>query len=318
MRSMLASLLLASALPPAAPPPPPAAVPAPSPLAAAGQSQDVKFGRDSTDRMTVAVRVGDSGPYRFLVDTGAERTVISRQLAEHLGLAAGARTRMQSVAGPSDTATVDIPALHVNARHFAVKDAPSLESDNIGADGLLGVDSLAGSQVMFDFRAGKMAIGPSNSGNVKDEPDTIVVEAKRRHGRLMFTHAFVEGRRAMVVVDTGSQVSVGNLKLRRRLLGDRPVGTTTELRTVAGESIVAEIYALKSIDIDGITLKKLEIAFVDSPIFSQLDVDDKPALLLGMNAMRAFNKVSIDFAARRVRFVLPGTGMNEGYRLAAR
>ena len=309
MRLLLASLLLVGA-------PPPAAVP-PS-LAATGQSQDVRFGRDSSDRMTVAVHVGDNGPYRFLVDTGAERTVISRQLAEHLGLAAGVRTRMQSVAGSSDTATVDIPALHVSARKFAVIGAPALESDNIGADGLLGVDSLAGSQVMFDFRAGRMAIGPSTSGNLKDEPGTIVVEARRRHGRLMFTHAMVEGRGAMVVVDTGSQVSIGNMKLRRRLLGDRPIGTTAVLRSVAGEALIAEIHAVKALDIDGITLKNLEIAFIDSQIFRQLDVDDRPALLLGMNAMRAFDKVSIDFAARRVRFVLPGTGMADGPRLASR
>ena len=37
----------------------------------------------------------------------------------------------------------------------------------------------------------------------------------------------------------------------------------------------------------------------------KLKLDRKPALLLGMNAIRAFKKVSIDFANRKFRVVLP-------------
>ena len=53
----------------------------------------------------------------------------------------------------------------------------------------------------------------------------------------------------------------------------------------------------------------LSVAFADAHIFRQLDLDDRPALLLGMNAMKAFDRISIDFAAKKVRFVLPGTSM---------
>ena len=42
-----------------------------------------------------------------------------------------------------------------------------------------------------------------------------------------------------------------------------------------------------------------------------------PALLLGMNAMRAFDRISIDFQSKKVRFVLPGTSMLPSLRLAA-
>ena len=56
---------------------------------------------DSGDRMTVAVSVGGQGPYRFLVDTGSERTVISRQLANRLQLAAGKNMTLHSMIGVS-------------------------------------------------------------------------------------------------------------------------------------------------------------------------------------------------------------------------
>ena len=39
---------------------------------------------NETDRMLVSVTIANSGPYPFIVDTAAERTVVARQLAEQL------------------------------------------------------------------------------------------------------------------------------------------------------------------------------------------------------------------------------------------
>ena len=288
------------------------------PIPAPDQTHDLRMARDANQRMTVAVRVRDSGPYRFLVDTGAERTVISRELAERLGLPAGSRTRMQSVAGPSMVSTVDIAALDIDARRLSVAGAPTLESAHIGADGLLGVDSLAASRVMFDFKRGVMGVTPSKAPDFVAESGTIVVEARRRHGRLMFTRAVADGANTVVVVDTGSEITIGNPALRRRLLGKRELGQPVEIETVAGEKIVGELYTVGGLDLDGVLLKRMMIAFTDSPIFAQLNLADRPALLLGMNALRGFNKVSIDFATRRVRFLLPDDSMASGPVFASR
>src|SRR5215218_6855957 len=62
-------------------------------------TDEVAIGRDIGDRMTVAVSVGGRGPYRFLVDTGSERTVISRQLAHRLQLDSGKVAVLHSVVG---------------------------------------------------------------------------------------------------------------------------------------------------------------------------------------------------------------------------
>ena len=293
---------------------PPSALPAPAP----DQTHDLRMARDANERMTVAVRVRDSGPYRFLVDTGAERTVISRELAERLGLPAGSRTRMQSVAGPSMVSTVDIAALDIATRRLSVAGAPTLESAHIGADGLLGVDSLAASRVMIDFKRGVMGVTPSKAPDFVAESGTIVVEARRRHGRLMFTRAVADGANAVVVVDTGSEITIGNPALRRRLLGKHELGQPVEIETVAGEKIVGELYTVGVLDLDGVLLKRMMIAFTVSPVFAQLDLADRPALLLGMNALRGFDKVSIDFATRRVRFLLPDDSMASGPVFASR
>jgi hypothetical protein len=43
------------------------------------------------------------------------------------------------------------------------------------------------------------------------------------------------------------------------------------------------------------------ILFTSAPIFHQLGLESRPALLLGMNALRAFDKVSIDFGRKQLR-----------------
>lgn len=282
------------------------------------QARNVRIGRDAYDRMTVPVHISERGPYRFLVDTGAERTVISRQLAGELGLVAGKQARLQSVAGISSVGTVDIPLLDVSSRRMAVPGAPALDAADLGADGVLGVDSLASTRILFDFQRNLMSVGPSGKDRISSGPDEIVVEARRRHGRLMFTHAVADGISTVVVIDTGGQISIGNGRLRHQLLGRKPVGTLVELRTVAGEKLMAELATIAVLDLDGVGLRHMQIAFIDAPVFGQLDLDRRPAMLLGMNGLKSFHQVSIDFATRRVRFLLPETGGMSTEQMAMR
>ncbi len=99
MKRMLAMpllLLLAAQSPvpqpaPAIPPPPPAD--ATTPL-----GDLLNFGGNG-ERMTVPVQIGSTGPYRFIIDTGAQRTVVSRELAGSLRLAAGPTVRVTAMTG---------------------------------------------------------------------------------------------------------------------------------------------------------------------------------------------------------------------------
>jgi hypothetical protein len=52
----------------------------------------------------------------------------------------------------------------------------------------------------------------------------------------------------------------------------------------------------------------LGIAFADAHTFTAMGLNDRPALLLGMNALQAFDSVTIDMAAKKLRFVMPGRG----------
>jgi len=282
-------------------------------------TDEVAIGRDGGDRMTVSVQVAGKGPYRFLVDTGSERTVISRQLAQSLRLESGKDAILHSVVGANDVNTVFIPSLQVSNNVISVVDAPALEATNIGADGMLGIDSLRSQRVLFDFKAKTMSITPSERPLERLDGDTIVVRARARHGRLIFSHAKIDGQNVTVIVDTGSQVTIGNMALQRSLmkrkLWDVPDPVTIE--SVTGEKLEARVAKLKQLELGGIHIDDLAVAFTDAHIFKQLELKNEPALLLGMNAMRAFDRISIDFQSKKVRFVLPGTSMRDNVRLAA-
>ena len=126
------------------------------------QTEDVRFKNDAYERMTVPVRLSGQGPFRFMVDTGADRTAVSSQLAARLNLTSGANATLHSVTGASDVQTALVPELQLSRRSVRVVDAPLLNSEHMGADGILGVDFLRSQRVQFDFENNLMSIVPSS------------------------------------------------------------------------------------------------------------------------------------------------------------
>jgi predicted aspartyl protease len=283
-------------------------------------TQDVAFKLDRHDRMTVPVRLGGRGPYRFLVDTGADRTAVSTAIAAQLGLVEGSAATLHSITGTSSVRTVNVPQLELSHNRVRSVDAPLLEAANMGADGILGVDSLRSQRVMFDFKKRVISIVPSAQRVRRDEDGTIVVNGKLRRGHLIVTRATANGVPLTVVLDTGSEMTLGNAALRARLAAKRKLGNgyRIEMMSVTGQKIVGDAFELKRVELGEVVLEDLVVLFADAPIFRSLDLEAKPAVLLGMNAMQAFDKVSIDFARKQLRMVVPAESSLKGAMMAAR
>ena len=259
--------------------------------------------------MTVPVTIGGAGPYDFLVDTGSERTVISSELARTLQLGRGPSARMQSLTGRSEVSTVIIPRLELSSRTVRSIAAPTVAHGNMGASGILGIDTLKAQHIVFDFAGRRMAIAP---GRITERvsSDEIVVTARTRLGRLALSDARAQGSRIIVVLDTGAEVSMGNAALRAMLarkgrLGEaRPV----ELIGVTGNAIPADYVPIGRVTIGGVRLSGMSVAFGEFGFFDLLDLSDRPAILLGMDVLSQFERVSVDFARREVRFLLGAAG----------
>ena len=291
----------------------PAALPMPAadgpPAVPAEPGVVLGIGADVHARMTVPVSIDGRGPYDFVVDTGAERTVIARELAQDLALGAGQRARMHSMTEVSDVGTVVIKALEVGGKKVRGIHAPALARRDLGAEGMLGVDSLKSQRVSFDFERRQMTVVPSSRREEHWDKGSIVVTGKSRFGQLILADAEVDGQRVWVIIDTGSQVTVGNSALRRKLEAKQRLGATRplEMTSVTGGTIVADQAIARKIRIGGMDIKAMPIAFADVHPFRKLALMDRPALLLGMDALQLFSRLSVDFARRKVRMLSPGS-----------
>jgi len=273
----------------------------------ASQTDIVAIGRDAANRMTVPVRIADHGPFQFLIDTGAQNTVLATSIAARLALPAAPQARLIGVAGVATVDTAHVEQIDLGRRSYYGLLVPLLKREDIGADGILGLDSLQGQRVVIDFARQIVAVGDAKSlgGNNGYE---IVVTARRRSGQLIMTQADIDGVRVNVVIDTGAETSIGNRALQAALARHGLTGRAV-LRSVTGQEITADTGFARKLDIDHITFQNVLIAYADSPPFAALGLASKPALFLGMRDMRALNRIAIDFSARRIYFDLPSSAL---------
>ncbi|WP_126173171.1 aspartyl protease family protein [Altericroceibacterium xinjiangense] len=258
---------------------------------------------DPHERLTVPVKIGTGGPYRFLVDTGAQATVLSRTLADQLQLLDRESALLVGMASRQRVTTAMIPQLTIGLRTFPIRSAPLLEQENIGADGILGLDSLQGQRVMLDFVENTISVADAEAlGGVSGFE--IVVRARRKLGQLIVADARLNGIPVAVVIDTGAQGSVGNLPLLRRLHRADELGQS-HLTDVNGVQVPGGMRLARNFDLGRVRLSQVALFFADAPPFAALGLSKRPALILGMRDLRAFRRVAIDFAAQRILFDLP-------------
>ncbi|WCM26387.1 aspartyl protease family protein [Sphingomonas sp. QA11] len=258
------------------------------------------------DRMTVPVSIGNSGPFHFIVDTGAQRTVISRELAGKLGLPSGRDVRLTAMTGTSNVATVMIPKISVSTMGGTSIEAPSLESRNLGALGMLGLDTLQGHALTIDFAKDTMTLTPSakRRRSISAMPGEIVVHGQNLYGQLIVSDASYRGQKIRVILDTGSGITMGNMALKRSVAHGAKAVRPVALWGVTGESMEVGYTQIDKVDFAGITFSHLPVAFSDAEPFRHFGLTEKPALLLGMDALRLFRRVKIDFPNREVRIMV--------------
>jgi clan AA aspartic protease (TIGR02281 family) len=268
---------------------------------------------DNSMRMTVPVMINGQGPFQFVIDTGADRTVISAELAARLTLPEAGMARLHTMSGESKVRTVKIDRVQISNNVVRNVKAAALPARYVGADGLLGIDSLKGQRIVMDFEAKTMKVVPSTEPEEKvaRNTDVIVVTARTKLGQLVMVDADANGQKIWVVVDTGAQNSVGNSKLRTMLVKRNP---KTEIRVVnmidvIGRRTVADYTIVDKVRIGGIRMGNAAIAFADAHPFRIFGLGAKPSMLLGMESLRSFKRVSVDFVTRKIKFLLPTEGM---------
>lgn len=266
---------------------------------------EVATGRDAALRMVAPVMINGAGPFNFMVDTGANRSCVSRELAERLALPAGPQAAVSTVAGRSLRPTVHVDRLHVGPREQRKVNVPSLKLVGEEAmDGILGVDWLKGRKLVLDFKGRMLSITPPRRES--DAPNRVVVPARRRSGQLTMVDADVDGQQISAMIDSGSELTIGNPALRRLVSRSNHgfVGPQSKvtLVTVVGETFQGDMAYLPFMRLGGLNLGNVPVVFADSHVFDMWGLKSKPALVLGMDLLSEFTAVALDFGLSTVRF----------------
>lgn len=267
----------------------------------AAPALDVLAIGERTNRMTVPVTIGPHGPFPFIVDTGAERSVVSRELAGYLKLLPGTDVKVFDFTGAAQVATVKVPSLTAGKLGTPAMEAPQLLLADIGAPGMLGIDALQGQKVVLDFNARRMLLQPARRHASGD----LVVRAQSRTGQLIVTKAWFNNQPIAVIIDTGSWLSVGNTAmLRLAKKAPRSYGPVA-ITSVTGRTFSANFVTVSNVKIDTIRFDNFGLVFADVPPFDRFGLRDTPALILGMSSLKLFGRVELDFLNREIGFSLP-------------
>lgn len=262
--------------------------------------EDVKARRVET-RLTVEVQVNGRGPYHFLVDSGADTSVVGLRIARSLQLPLGTPVVLNGMTDRNIVDRVKVDSLRLGPSTITKLELPALREEDLGADGMIGIDALVRRRLMMDFDK-KIIRVEDATRPPKAVFGEIVVTAKRRRGQLILTAVKAGDLSLDAVIDTGSEITIGNLLLRDRLLQRRQRFETIEAIGVTGKTVALQVASIPRLRIGRLVVHNLPVAFADLPPFEVFGLADQPALLLGTDLLKTFRRVSLDFSARKVRF----------------
>jgi predicted aspartyl protease len=314
MGSALAAVVGSAAPPPRPAKPvqvPPTKMPALPPavidnnLAIGGE--DINARKVST-RMTVEVRVNGRGPYHFVVDSGADSSVVGERIARDLQLKPGTPVILNSMTASARVQRVMVGELALGASRIENLELPVLREIDLGGEGMVGIDALVQQRLMMDFEKRVIKVEDARQPAVMLFGEIIVV-ARRRRGQLILTQVTAAGLPVEAVIDTGSEITIGNLALRDKLIrGHRDKFVTVEATGVTGVTMKMQLARIGELQIGKVTLRNVPMAFADVPPFHVFGLSNEPSLLLGTDLLEQFRRVSLDFRARKVRFQLKRCG----------
>ena len=260
----------------------------------------------------VPVRLNGRGPYSFLVDTGASRSMLDSGVAREAGLTdthevvtirswVATLTRIPVVASGEWTAGEHrMPRSRFAVYDLGWSDAASRTPFSPPIAGILGSDVLRQFGVVrLDFASGQLLLRaplPANS-----EPAIVTLNAE---GMPVFVWLTLRGgERGLFLFDSGAGLSVIDPEAAARL-GLATTGRRLTVGTLGGARS-GDVVAVDGFAIGGIQLPPLRAVTLQA-MNTLVETDERggtrPIGALGADVMSTFSRVTLDYAGQRIAF----------------
>lgn len=269
--------------------------------------ETIQGSADLQNRLTLETMIDGRGPYHFLVDTGADSSVIAEDVAASLGLLEGERVVVQDIVRALPESTVTLKNLSLGSIVIERLSAPVLPRRNLGADGYLGLDAIDGHRVTFDFKNQRLTLDSPGGVSGWLSANEQIVRVDGSSGRLTAVNCTVDGVRAAAFIDSGAEMSIGNTKLFAELQKSGATYVSDDIVPVTGVTggqAPGRITSISAVHLGPIHYVHCFLLIADLQVFDVWGLADQPALLLGMNFLKKTSSVTIDFARKELRFHL--------------
>jgi predicted aspartyl protease len=261
--------------------------------------------RDQIGRIWAPVLINGKGPYRLVLDTGATRSAVIQRVVDEVGMPVRPdAVKLRGVTGSAIVAAVKAETLEFGELLIEGTTMPIVADAFGGADGVLGGEGMQDKRIQIEFFRDRISIVRSRR-----------TPAPAGFATLPFKHAYNKGMRVDIMVgpiktvaliDTGAQVTVGNLALREALarrrgqrdhFQDAVIGVTADIQH-------ATRVRVPSIVAGELIVKNTEVMFSDLHIFEYWALTTRPALIIGMDVLGTLDTLVIDYRRNELQIRL--------------
>jgi hypothetical protein len=178
-----------------------------------------------------------------------------------------------------------------------------------GLDGILSMDRLRGVHVTADFASAEVRM---MTGAVGETPsDAVAMRLWERYRQLIVVEARVGKHRVPAIIDTGGAHTLGNVALLNKLIADAGGVLNGVIRshvTDATDTVLDTWDSrIDTLSIGSVAIDDLRVSFARFPVFQFWQLEQEPALLLGMDALSRMKSLTVDYR-RRVMALAPLDG----------
>ena len=268
--------------------------------------------RDRIGRIMVPVYINQRGPYAFVIDTGASRSVVAPHVAVALGLQPdpGRLLELRGVTGAEVVPSVYVRELRagelVLSEQILPVVTPSVFAD---ADGILGVDGFDRMCLSANFV--RRSIRILRNGCPRISSDWARARGKLRFGGLLIVEARMRGpSRVQAIIDSGAERSLGNLALLKALKLEEkaldPLSATSVFGATSHRS-VGSLLPTPTMYLGDLEIADLKVTFGDFDVFRLWNLEHEPAIVIGMDVLGTVDALMVDYRRGELR-VLPRGG----------
>ena len=286
------------------------------PARAAGVAeQPYRVGADA--RIATDVFVNGKGPYSFLLDTAASRSMMFEHLRLRLGLGTtGERPLivygMQNVGTAQPVVAEELRLANETIRGLSMGVLPD---DSDPADGLLGMDALSNYLLVLDRKQMRLKLLTPNgndSAEFRNWPSLSLVRrpVQDATASLWLMRASVGGESVPSLLDMGSGMTILNWNAAEQMGLKRTnfprEGIPQKLRDALG-TVEPVIFAKDvTIWLGGRVFTNQTVLVANVNVFRYFHLDGGPAAIIGSGLLKD-NSLAIDFAQQRL-YVGPAVG----------